>query len=365
MPSNFVTQNYLESNFIRPTALLNGGFDHWQRGTSLIETELTTFSGYSADQWITTFPAAQQITVARAADFVTSNKRSNRSLGVTLSSATSSLSANTQYGIHQKIEGIYARDLLYRPVTFAGKVKTNAAGTYTAYISWVDTASSNYYYCAVPVTLSGTGAEESFTAVFPPCPTTFTPEKGEAYSVKVGLILAGNATTVTGIYLTCPAASETYSHASQVNFFASSSNYLNLSQLTLNPGSTAKVYFLDSYEAQLKLCQRYIERKVLSTYLVNLYANTTAHVGSLSYERKLSDTPTLVFQQTDENKSAISNSSAVFYGGGSTAFTLGTFAAAGRTTNKSSGFTFTTTGVTPIGIDTGNINLDVLVVSNL
>jgi hypothetical protein len=365
MTLNLVTQNYLESNFLRPTALLNGGFDHWQRGTTLNETELTAFSNYCADQWRLTFPALQQITVTRAADFVTSNTRSNRSLGITLSNTTSSFSAGSQYSISQRIEGIYARDLLYRPTTFSGKVKTNTPGIYSAFISWVDTASSNYYYCTVPITLLGTGAEETFTANFPPCPTTFTPQRGEAYSVKIGFILAGNATSVTGVYLSGPAASETYCNASQVNLFASSSNYINFSQLTVNPGTTAKIYHLNSYDEEAKLCQRYIERKVLSSHLVNLYANTTSHTGSISYERKLSATPSFIFQQTDESKSAIANSSAVYYVGGNTAFTLGTFAAASRTTNKSTKFTFTTTSATPVGVDTGNINLDVLVISNL
>lgn len=364
MASTSVTQSYLENNFVRPTTLLNGGFDFWQRGTLLTHSELTAFANHSADQWQLTFPGSQQLTVQRISDFVTSNKRANRALGITLSSATSSLTAGTQYGLSQKIEGIYARELLYKPVTFSGKAKTNVGGTYTAYISWVDTASSNYYYCAVPIVLLGTGSEESFTAVFPPCPTTFTPEKGEAYSVKVGIILAGVATSVTGIYLTCPAASETYSHAAQANLFASSSNYINFSQLTLNPGSQAKAYFLDSYDAQLKLCRRYIERKTLASHLVNLYANTTSHVGSLTYETKRSS-PSFVFQQTDEAKSSIANSSAVYYVGGSTAFTLNTFAAAGRTTTSSTGFSFSTTSATPVGTDTGNLNLDVLVISNM
>lgn len=359
-----VTQSYLENNFVRPTTLLNGGFDFWQRGSSLAESEITAFSNYSADQWQITFPVSQLLTTQRITDFVTSNKKSSKALQLTLSSATSSLTASTQYGISQKIEGIYARELLYKPVTFAGKVKTNLAGTYTAYISWVDTASSNYYYCAVPIILAGTGSEESFTAVFPPCPTTFTPETGEAYSVKVGLILAGVATSVTGIYLTCPAASETYSHSSQANLFASASNYMSFSQLVLNPGSQAKVYFMDSYDTQLQLCRRYVERKTLASHLVNLYANTTSHVGSLTYERKRSS-PSFTFQQTDESKASISNSSAVYYVGGNTAFTLNTFAAAGRTTTSSTGFTFTTTSATPVGVDTGNLNLDVVVISNL
>lgn len=359
-----VTQSYLENNFVRPTSLINGGFDFWQRGNLLIHSEITTFAQYCADQWMLTFPGSQQLTTQRISDFVTSNARSHSALGLTLQSATSSLSAGTNYHLSQRIEGIYARNLLYKPVTFSGKVQTNAAGTYTAFISWVDTASSNYYYCAVPIVLTGSGSEESFTAVFPPCPTTFAPEKGEALSVKVGIVLGGTATTVTGIYLNCPAASETYCHSAQTNFFASSSNYMNFSQMTLNPGSEAKIYFLDSYDTQLKLCRRYIERRALASHLVNLYANTTSHTSSLTYERKRS-TPTFVFQQTDESKSAISNSSAVYYVGASMGFTLNTFAAAGRTTTSSTGFTFTTTSATPVGTDTGNINLDVLVISNL
>lgn len=364
MTNNYVTQNYLDSNFTRPIALLNGGFNRWSRGTSLSATELTAFSNYCADNWMLTLPTSQTGTISKITDFVTSNNRANKAFSLALSSATSSLSSSTQYGLSQRLEGTYARDYLYRSVTFSGKVKTNVAGVYSAYISWHDTASSNVAYCVMPVTLLGSEAEETFTVTFPPCPSTFTPEKGEAFSVKVGLILAGNATTVTGVYLTEAASAETYCHTSQVNLFASSSNYIKFSQITLTPGLTAAPYRVDSLEYEALLCKRYVERLSLSSHLVNLYANTTLHTGSLSYQKK-AITPSLIFQQTDESKASISNSSAVYYVGTSTAFTLSTFAAAGRTTNLSTGFTFNTTSSTPAGTDTGNINLDVLVIANI
>lgn len=365
MPSNFVTQTYVENNFLRPSALLNGGFTHWQRGSSLNDTELTSFSSFCADQWRLTFPAGQQLTVQRATDFVTSNARTHFCLSLALTNATASLSTNTQFGLFQPIEGVYARQLLYTPVTFSGKVRTNRSGIYSAFISWVDTASSNYTYCVVPFTLQGTDAEESFSVTFPICPTTFTPQKGEAASLKVGILLAGNTTTTTGIYTTCPAAAETYAAAGQVNFFASASNTFSISQLVLNAGSLPAVYNLPSIADELDTLYRYVERVRLSSHIVNLNANTTSHVGSLMYGRKLTASPSFTFLQTDDAKSAIANSGAVFYVGGSTNFTLGTFATAARTTTTSSRFTFSTTTATPVGVDTGNINLDVLVMSNM
>ena len=365
MPANYITQVFAENNFLRSPILLNGGFSSWQRGSSLNDTELTSFSNYCADQWRLTFPASQQVTVARATDFVTSNSRTHHCLSLSLTNATASLSANTQFGLWQPIEGIFARQLLYTPVTFSGKVQTNCPGTYSAFISWVDTASSNYYYCTVPITLAGLGAEETFTAVFPPCPTTFTPQKGEAVSMKVGLILAGNTTTTSGIYVTCPTTTETYAVTGQANFYNSASNTFKISQVTLNAGSTPRIYSLPSINEELLSIQRYIERLRLSSHVVNLYANTSSHVGSLTYTRKLSASPTFTFTQLDDGKSAIANSTAVFYATGSTLFTLGSFAAAARTTATSTKFTFSTTVTTPVGVDTGNLNLDVLVTSNL
>jgi hypothetical protein len=360
-----ITQTYVENNFLRPDFLLNGGFNSWQRGTSLSDSELTTFSNYCADQWRLTFPPSQQLTVSKATDTFTTNFRSHSCLSLTLSNATVSLSTNTQFGLFQPIEGIYARNLLYSPLTFAGKIQTNRGGKYSAFISWVDTASSNYYYYAVPITLIGNNSEETFVVNFDPCPTTFTPQKGEALSMKVGIILAGNALTTSGVYLNCPAASETYCVSGQENFFASSSNTFKISQVTLNLGRTPKNYILDSATSELESLYRYIERVRLSSHLVNLYSNTTSHTGMLNYTRKLSSTPSFNFLQTDESKSSITNSSAVYYVGGNTAFTLGSFAAAARTTNTSTKFNFTTTTATPVGVDTGNINLDVLVSSNL
>lgn len=365
MGSNIVTQTFVENNFLRPSIILNGGFNHWQRGNSLNDTELTTFTNYCADQWRLTAPAGQQFSVSRATDFVTSNARSHYCLSLTLSNATTSLSANTQFGLFQPIEGIYSRQLLYSPVVFSGKVQTNCPGIYSAFISWVDTASSNYYYCTVPVTLLGNSTEETFTAIFPPCPSTFTPQKGEVAGLKVGLILAGNTTTTSGIYTTCPAATETYAVSGQVNFFGSASNVLKASQFTLNPGSSAKIYTVPSLDDELYTLARYIERLRLSSYLVNLNANTASHVGSLTYAKKMTSSPSFIFTQLDDTKSSITNSSAVYHGASNTAFTLGTFAAAARTTSTSSKFVFSTTTTTPVGVDTGNINLDVLVFNNM
>lgn len=361
----FVTRAFLESNFLRHPVILNGGFNHWQRGNSLNDTELTTFSNFCADQWRLTFPASQQVTVQRANDFVTSNSLSHFCLQLSLSNATTVLSANTQFGLFQPIEGIYARELLYNPVTFSAKVQTNCPGTYSAFISWVDTASSNYVYCTVPITLLGNNTEETFTVNFPPCPSNFTPQKGEAASLKVGIILSGNTTTTSGIYSTCAAASETYAVAGQVNFYGSASNVFRISQVTLNVGSTPSVYVLPSLPDELDTLYRYIERLRLSSHIVNLYNNTSSHVGSLTYARKMTSSPSFIFTQTDDTKSTIANSGAVFYVGGSTNFTLGTFAAAARTSATSSRFNFSTTTTTPQNIDTGNINLDVLVFSNM
>lgn len=365
MPANFVTQTFVENNFLRPSVLLNGGFNHWQRGNSLNDSELTAYSNFCADQWRLTFPASQQLTVARATDSFTTNAKSHYCLSLSLSNVTSTLSANTQFGLFQPIEGIYARQLLYTPITFSGKIKTNCPGIYSAFISWVDTASSNYYYCAVPITLLGNNTEETFVAVFPPCPATFTPQKGEAASMKVGILLAGNKTSTSGIYTTCPAANETYTVSGQANFFASLTNTFQITQLVLGAGLQPKVYSLPSIDDELYSLTRYVERLRLSSHIVNLYSNTANHVGSLVYSRKLSSSPNFTFLQQDDTKSAIANSGAVFYVGGSTNFTLNTFAAAARTTATSSKFTFTTTATTPVGVDTGNINLDVLVFSNL
>lgn len=356
----FVSQTYVDNNFVRPVSLINGGFNVWQRGTSMTSANITTFGGLTSDRWSLTLPGSQLVTASRINDFVTSNKRAHYAYSLALSSATVSLTAGTQFAFHQRMEGIYARDLLYKATAFSGKIKTNKAGTYTAFISWVDSASSNVVYCAAPVVLTGSGAEESFSVVFPPCPNTFTPVVGEAFSVKVGIVLAGNATTVTGIYLTEPAASETYCASGQVNLFDSASNYIQFSQFTLTPGSVSKPYFQELASVEEYLCKRYCERLTLSSHLVNLYAGTASHVGSLSYLQKFAN-PSLVFLQTDAAGSAIANSSNVFYGGGSTAFTLGSFAQAGRITTKNAGFTFTTTSTTPANISTGNLNLDVVV----
>lgn len=360
----FVNRNYLETNFLRPLVLLNGNFNIWQRYTTLTNVDIAAFGGYTADRWMLDLPAGQTCTVTKGNSFVTSNSLSNSSWALTLSNSTSSLPSSSQYLFKQRIEGTAARQLLYRPVVLSGKAETNKAGVYSAVMAWTDSVNSKTSYCVVPITLLGTGAEESFTAIFPPCPSNFTPVIDSNLSLTVGLVLAGNLSSVTNIYLNVTTGSESYCAAGQVNFFSTISNYISLSQVVLNAGVAPQPFIGSVEEVDRTLCTRYFERKALSGHLVNLFAGTSTHFGSIAYAYKRS-TPTLSFTNTTVAKATITNSANVYYNGGSTAVTQVSFAAATRTTDTSSGFTFNTASNTPAGNDTGYLNQDVLINSEL
>lgn len=357
----FVGRNYLENNFIRPSVLINGNFNIWQRYTALTQTDVTAFGGYTCDRFMLTFPAAQTLDVSRQTSFVTSNTLSDYCWSLALTNATTSLPASSQYVFQQRLEGSVASQLLYRPVVFSGKVQTNKAGIYSAFIAWTDTVNAKTVYSVFPVTFTGSGVEESFKATFQPCPSTFTPVVNSNLSVTIGIVLAGNLTSVVNTYLTGNPGSESYCATGQVNLFDSASNYIKFSQLVLNPGTEAQPFINSTKQLDRIQCERYFERKNLCAHPVNLFAGTSTHYGSAEYFSKRTSTPSISFTNLDTSKATITNSANVYYAGANTALVQSSFAASQRTANSASGFTFNTSSATPANISSGYINQDVLI----
>jgi hypothetical protein len=360
----FVSRNYVESNFLRPPVLINGNFSNWQRYESLTEVDLAAFGGYTADRWMLTLPAGQTATISKQTSFVTSNSLSESCWGLALTNATASLPASSQFVFQQRIEGIVANQLLYRPVVFSGKVQTNKAGIYSAFIAWTDTVNTKTIYSVVPITLNGTGLEETFKASFQPCPSNFTPVLNSNLSVTIGIVLAGNLTNVTNLYLNVNQGTEAYCATGQVNLFDTASNYIKFSQLVLNAGTEAQPFIVNTKQQDDIQCRRYFERKTLCAKTVSLFAGTSTHFGNVDFANKRA-VPTLSFSNLDVTKTSIATSADVYYAGGNTPLVQPSFAAAVRTTQSSSGFTFSTSSSTPAGIDSGYINQDLLINAEL
>ena len=287
----FVTKNYLENNFLKPVIALNTGFDFWARGNTISQTALTTLGNYTADCWtFSSFPASQTGSISRASNFATSNKLSQYCWNLSLTNATTSLPALSQYILVNRLDGNQIRHLLGKSLVVSGKARTNKAGTYSVFVAFLDTTSNLVSYSSVPITLLGNQTEEAFEAHLPISASNFIPVLTNSWSGYYGIVLAGNKSTVTGISLTVSSGSEAFCHPSQVNIFDNSTNYFQISQFQIVPDIYPKAYLPIPYSLEKELCRYYYERitpDVASAPLSLGFADGSSLISSsLSYREK-------------------------------------------------------------------------------
>lgn len=114
--------------------IINGGMDHWQRGTSFAGAGTV----YHADRWRYTKNGSMVHTVSRSTDVPTiaeSNFNFSYSYRLNLTTFQSSLSAIQQVGLYQVIEGSIFAPIFDKTTTLSFWVKAALPGTYPVSLS--------------------------------------------------------------------------------------------------------------------------------------------------------------------------------------------------------------------------------------
>jgi hypothetical protein len=115
--------------------IINGNFDHWQRGTSFVAT-----STYAADRFRSFPSGAADVDIDRDTDVP--NNESNFSLKLTVSTPDATLDATDYDSVTYRMEGYDIAPLMDKTFTVSFYVKASIAGDYTFAIRNVDATRS-------------------------------------------------------------------------------------------------------------------------------------------------------------------------------------------------------------------------------
>ena len=203
-------------------AIINGGMDIWQRGTSVaIAAATAAANGYNADRWDTSTGASQAITISRQPTADTTNLpniqyclRYQRNSGQTGIGGLYLL---------QSIETANAFPFAGKTITFsfyarAGANYSNAGGTLNAYVASGTGTDQNGFSMTgaltvgtgVNVTLTTTWQRFSYTATVP---TTATELAASFLFTPVGTAGANDYFEITGVQLELGSTATTFSRA--------------------------------------------------------------------------------------------------------------------------------------------------------
>lgn len=230
-------------------AIINGGFDIWQRGSSF-----TNAGGWTADRWTWSGVGTGVVNVVQGSNVPTGER--GLSLQVNVTGTDTSIAAGDWYGLSTKIEGFASRELGFG-ATGAGNVTlgfwTRAnAGTYC--VKFGNGAASYSYIVEYTVDVSNTWEYKTITI-----PTTGAGVWAEYNTLGLQIVwMLACGTNLHGAGDTWLAANKLATSGISNNMGAINNFYLK--NVTLNRGDgTPESFPIRSFDTELRLCQRYYE----------------------------------------------------------------------------------------------------------
>ena len=236
--------------------LVNGAMQFAQRGTSV--SGISSGITYpTADRWAHYVSSAGTWTNAVSADAPAGSGFRN-SLRVTCATAVTSLTANAEHIIWQRLEGqtlqhIKKGTASAQQLTLQFWVKGSTTGTYIAELGDED----NNRRVGASYTINAANTWEQKTITFP-ADTTGVLDNDNAFSLAVLFWLAAGSTFTSGTLQTTWGTSTNANRAvGQTNLAAAVNNYIQITGVQLEPGSQASPFEFVRYDDELARCQRY------------------------------------------------------------------------------------------------------------
>lgn len=234
--------------------LHNGAMQVHQRGTSATGLTATTYN--TADRWQSVFGAMGTWTQTIENDSPAESGIA-KSFKILCTTADASPAAGDIALIRQIIEGQNLQLLLKGtansvPLTLSFWVKSNVTGTHVAYLS--DWTNNRFISAAYTISSSGTWERKVITY---PGDTTGTLANNSNAGMAVNFALGGGSSYTGGSLATAWTGTTTSVMTGQVNVAASINNYLQITGVQLEVGSTASPFQFKPYDEELRECQRY------------------------------------------------------------------------------------------------------------
>jgi len=296
--------------------IINGDMriDQRNNGAS-VSISNNTFT-YTLDRWGVIESSAAVLSVQRLTD---SPAGFTDSLGVTVTTADTSL-ASTEYGyIEQRIEGFNVSDLSFgsaqaSTVTLSFWVKSNVVSTAHCVVL-LNSASNRCYATNFAVSTSGAWSQVSVTI---PGDTagTWLADNGTGLVVRFGL---GTGTTRRGTADTWVTTSDVVGTSSPTpaNIMGAVNNYIYITGVQLEAGSVATPFERRPYGTELSLCQRYYYKTTIGRQGTGFAKTTTVAEVYVPFQVNMRVAPTaleqsgtasdylLVYQNTAQACSAV------------------------------------------------------------
>ena len=254
--------------------IINGDMSIAQRGTS---TSGVTSSGYYAcDRWRTgigigTWTISQDTDVPTEQGFA-------KSMKIDCTTANASPSASADFGLETKFEG---QNLQYlkkgtasaESLTLSFWVKSNKTGDYTLEI----TDSDNSRSISQSYSISSANTWEKKTLTFAG-DTTGTLDNDNAQSLALNWWLSAGSNYTSGTLQTSWGSQVTANRAvsTQVNLADSTSNYINITGVQLEAGTSASDFEFLPHDVNKNRCLRYTQVLPPSNFSGQFYASTHA-----------------------------------------------------------------------------------------
>ena len=210
-------------------------------------------------------------------------------VGVAPTTADASPSANTVYSYIQAIEGNNVSDLAWgtanaKAVTLSFWVYSNLTGTFGGSVSSAPGSAAYIFSYSIPVANTWTQISINITG-----PTSGTWAATTAASFSVRFSLGAGSTWLTSSANAWNYSTQYEGVTGQQQVCASTSNYLYITGVQLEAGSTATSFDYRPYGTELALCQRYFYS--WSGYLDYSASGTNSYVVPASTNMRT--TPTL------------------------------------------------------------------------
>jgi hypothetical protein len=236
--------------------VINGAMQVAQRNTSV--TGITTNGYYTADRWAITLTTAGTWTM-NVESSVPTGTEFRKSANLVCTTADSSLDAGDAFTFEQRFEGqnlqgIKKGTVNAESLTVSFWVKSSSTGTYICEFYDVDNARQ----ISKPYTISATNTWEKKTITVPPDTTgQFDNDNGD--SLRLFFWLASGTERTTGTLNSSAWASNVQANrlVGQLNLANRVGNYLAITGIQLERGSSATPYEWMDYGRELALCQRY------------------------------------------------------------------------------------------------------------
>ncbi len=294
---NDLPQNLIANNVPFRNIIINGDMSIAQRGTS---TASITGDGYqTVDRFKTLISSAGTWTQSQSTD-VPTGQGFAKSLKMDCTTADGSLSAADAVRFQQLFEG---QNLQYlkkgtasaESLTLSFWVKSNKTGTYAIYLYDQNNARS----ISQTYTISSASTWEKKTITFAG-DTTGAFDNNNALSLQLNFVLAAGTNWTSGTLNTSwNSWTQANSAVGQVNLADSTSNYINITGVQLEAGTTASDFEFLPHDVNLDRCERYYQiveegnETVIATGAA--YTATNAY-GAYNYRKQMRATPS--FEQT-------------------------------------------------------------------